>query len=271
MATKKGTNKSETLKGTNSDDILLGLAGNDTLYGGEGNDKLNGGAGDDELLGGNGNDLFLPGQGGADAMDGGKGIDTVSYANFSTTVGIRIEIYAVGQTSLDDSAGDTFFSVERFIGSDASDYFYINRPEAGLKPYVFGGDGEDNIHIFNGVARGGAGNDTLTADGGVFVETFWLERDGGTDSIGNFRGTQDKLRISGEEFGIGAMLNSDELFSSFSSASPTGTKAQFIFRSDEDQLFFDPDGTGSEAAVLLVDFRDSSQISSLTVEDFQIV
>jgi Ca2+-binding RTX toxin-like protein len=113
MATKKGSNKNDTLKGTDSGDVLLGRGGDDTLIGGNGNDRLDGGKGAEELIGGKGNDLLLPGQGGADAMDGGDGIDTVSYANFvpSGSMGVIIQ-FDPDSTSTDlDAAGDDFANV----------------------------------------------------------------------------------------------------------------------------------------------------------------
>lgn len=273
MATKKGTNKSETLKGTDGDDILLGRGGDDTLIGGNGNDRLDGGDGSDELVGGNGNDLLLPGQGGADAMDGGRGVDTVSYAYLNTTVGVNINLYPTKQGSpVGDAAGDIFLNIERFIGSEASDSFYIARPEIGQRHYVFGGDGDDLIMVFGGVMRGGEGNDILTGDSSKsWVDIYWLDRDQGADTIDNFADNQDKIRISGKAFDIGAVLGSDELFFRSADTNATGTKAQFIFRGDEDQLFFDADGTGSEAAILVADFTFTSPIDNLTVEDFEIV
>lgn len=270
MATKKGTNKSETLKGTDNEDLLVGLGGDDTLIGSDGNDRLEGGAGGDELMGGAGNDLLLPGLAdGADAIDGGTGIDTVSYSNFSTTTGIDIVVSLKNQGSHDDTAGDTFFNVERFIGSSASDDFFIDIPQ--LKHYVFGGDGDDSIVLVGGVLRGGDGKDYLHGDGGVHKETFWLDLNHGADKIGNFLQDQDKIRISGKEFGIGSMLNSDEIVNRQSDFNAIGTKAQFIFRADVDELYFDADGTGSAAAVLVADFLDSSLVSFLDVNDFEIV
>lgn len=273
MATKKGTKQNDMLKGADSDDILLGRAGNDTLLGGDGNDRLDGGAGDDELLGGDGNDLLLPGRGGNDAMDGGKGIDTVSYANFVApdTIGVSIQLNAFDQYQYNDfdAEGDTFLNVERFIGTNAKDYFYIFRQDAPDGYSVFGGDGDDFINVDGGTMRGGNGNDTLLGEGEM-VDTFWLELASGSDTFKYFDGRQDKLRISGREFGVGALLNDDELISS-DTVTPIGTKAQFIFQDSQDRLYFDPDGTGSETAVLLVQFESSSLINTPTEGNFEIV
>lgn len=273
MAIKKGTNKGEILTAGDSDDRLLGRAGNDTLLGGDGNDKLDGGSGDDELLGGDGNDLLLPGKGGADAMDGGKGIDTVSYANFVPTgaIGITLQLNPVGEIAHEDAAGDTFRNVERFVGTSAKDYFYMFRQDVARGYSVFGGDGDDAIRVDGGTMRGGEGNDYLGGDTDrELADTFWLELGSGTDTIGYFDSRQDKLRISGDEFGVGALLNSDELIYS-NTVTPVGTKAQFIYHDADDRLYFDPDGTGSEAAVLVADFDGATLVNSPNEGNFEIV
>jgi Ca2+-binding RTX toxin-like protein len=270
MALKNGTKQNDILNGTDGTDMLIGKAGDDTLFGGNGNDTLDAGEGADELLGGNGNDKLLPGQYGADAIDGGKGIDTVSYANFSTTKGVYVQLHPSDLTTTDlDSAGDTIVNVERFIGSEGSDHFFLYRPMPGKGYYVFGGDGDDQIRVNGGVLRGGQGDDQLLGDtDGETVEYFWLELGKGVDKIGDMTNSQDKIRISGEEFGIGALLNSDELFYRNADANATGAKAQFIYRNDLDQLYFDADGTGAKSAVLLAEFNSNV---SLSVDDFQIV
>lgn len=283
MARKNGSNKDDVLIGTSGSDIIMGLAGNDflkglngddTLFGGDGNDTLDGGKGDDELLGGKGNDLFLPGGAGsgADAMDGGAGIDTVSYANFNTDVGVSVTLNYSSQLSSDDSDGDTFVSIENFIGSKASDFFDLTDYQTDARGYVDGGAGDDEIHGDGRVMRGGAGADTLVGDiSRTKVDTFWLELDGENNIFQNFTYGQDRFRISGKEFGVGALINSNELFNRASDSDATGTKAQFIFRQDEEQLFFDSDGTGGDAAILLIDFDLTSSIYTLSVTDFAVV
>ena len=159
-------------------------------------------------------------------------------------------------------------NIGRFIGTRETDHFFMLAPTVGGQGYyIFGGDGDDTIQAFGGVMRGGGGNNLLFGIADL-VETFWLELHGGTDTLVYFVGGEDKIRISGKEFGIGALLNSDELFNRSADANPTGTKAQFIFRDDTDQLYFDSDGTGSDAAVLLAYF--SSTLLGLALQDFEI-
>lgn len=67
VATKVGTNGSDTINGT---------AGPDVIVGNGGNDKINGRGGNDVICGGAGNDV-LTGAGGVDKFDGGSGKDTI--------------------------------------------------------------------------------------------------------------------------------------------------------------------------------------------------
>lgn len=272
MTRKNGTKHDDILRGGNGADLLSGLGGDDTLFGTNGNDRLDGGKGDDELLGGAGKDLLLPGKGGADAMDGGAGIDTVSYANFKTTLGIALNITSRSTAGTDDAEGDTFLNIENFIGSQGSDTMLFNTDVIAGLGLVFGGGGDDVLSAPGGIMRGDKGNDSLFCDaGGATVDTVWLQLNKGQDTVHNFTDGQDKIRISGKEFGIGALLNSDEIFQRGIDSNATGTKAQFIFRRDIEQLYFDPDGTGDRPAVLLVDFDGSSSVSFLDLHDFEIV
>ena len=215
MAKKKGTSGNETLSGTDGNDTLLGLGGNDTLYGGNGNDRLDGGDGSDELLGGNGNDLILPGEGGADAIDGGKGLDTVSYANVDAANSgytVYVQLQEIGEYTDFQSKGDSFANVERLIGSAGNDFIVVYRQDYAKGYYVFGGDGNDILRAEGGVIRGGEGKDVMRGDSAdELVDRFWLDFNGGTDTLEDFDIAQDKIRISGDAFGIGAMLNTDEL------------------------------------------------------------
>lgn len=283
MAKKKGDNGNDILKGTSGDDILLGLGGNDllkgsggidALFGGDGNDKLDGGKGDDEMVGGKGNDLFLPGDAdsGADAMDGGAGIDTVSYANFATATGIYLALSTNNEIGGDDAVGDTFFGIENFIGSEASDIINLEFYSRAAPGLISGGDGDDSLAGSGHVMRGDAGEDDLYCDQlDDTVETVWLQFNKGADTIENFTDNMDKIRVRAKDFNFGSLLNSNELFNHASDNDATGTRPQFIFRTDTDELYFDRDGTGPKATVLIADFSASSPIGTLQLADFEVV
>jgi Ca2+-binding RTX toxin-like protein len=268
MAKKTGTKHDDMLTGGNGNDLLKGLSGNDTLIGGKGNDTLDGALGDDELLGGDGNDLLLPGKGGYDAVDGGKGIDTVSFANISSTTGIQITASSMRNVfGGRDADGDRFLRVENFIGTSAGDFFgfYSDATSSG---FIYGGKGDDTIFAPGGVMRGDEGADSLYGDASAeaIADTFWLQLGKGADVVNNFELGTDLIRIKGSEFGVGKLLNADEFYSHASDANPTGEKAQFIFDQSTNRLYFDSDGTGSNASV------EIALISTdITISDFEIV
>jgi Ca2+-binding RTX toxin-like protein len=95
--------------GNASDNVITGGAGNDTLNGGVGTDVLNGGAGNDTLLGGAGTDQLV----------GGVGTDTASYMD--ATAAVTINLKTGLHTGI--AAGDTYDSIETFLGSNYNDTF----------------------------------------------------------------------------------------------------------------------------------------------------
>lgn len=262
MATKKGTGGNDRLKGTDNPDTLMGLAGNDIL---------DGRGGSDELLGGNGNDLFHPGEGGADAMIGAKGRDTVSYAKIQDVEGVTLggpNPDAI--TGAYGAAGDTFSSIENFIGTRADDFFSFNGNDTSLisNGYIYGGGGNDIIYSPNKVLRGDKGNDQLFMGGSATAETVWLQLNKGADIIYNMSADLDMLRVSSKEFSIGKVMNGDEFVVKSSDHSATIADGQFIFQSDTNELYWDEDGTGSDAAVLVATLANDY---TPTRFDFEIV
>lgn len=144
------------------------------ITGGSGADTLDGAAGDDTLVGGQGNDLLYGGAG-ADIMNGGDGTDTVSY-RLSGSVTINLSTGA----STGDAAGDTYISIERFVGSSLNDVLI-----AGNNADIFdGGTGTDivsytdstaavSVNLTTGVGSGGyAAGDMLTSVERVVGSSF---------------------------------------------------------------------------------------------------
>jgi Ca2+-binding RTX toxin-like protein len=74
---------------------------------------ITGGGGDDILMGGDGGDTFI----------GGDGIDTVSYNDIGP-VGVTLNLKTGEHTAI--AKGDTFDSIERFVGSGRDDTFVGN-------------------------------------------------------------------------------------------------------------------------------------------------
>ena len=109
------------------------------IYTGTGNFQGTGNASDNVIIGGIGNDTLLGGAG-ADQFFGGDGTDTVSYADSGGGVGVVVNLKTGVHTGI--AAGDTFDSIEKFVGSSNGD--------------TFGADGNANW-----IDGGGSGTDAV--------------------------------------------------------------------------------------------------------------
>jgi len=106
-----------------------------TLKGSAAADTLSGAGGDDLLIGG----------GGKNTLNGGAGFDTVSYAD--ATNGITVKLGFSGAQNVANDRKDTLISIEGVIGSNFNDII----------------TGDANVNTLNG----GAGDDTLIGGGGM--------------------------------------------------------------------------------------------------------
>ncbi|WHO71514.1 calcium-binding protein [Rhizobium sp. BT03] len=147
-----------------------GNALDNTITGAAGNDLLNGAAGNDQLIAGNGNDTLIGGTG-ADQLDGGAGIDTASYSSSvsAVTINLKTGVYT------GDAAGDTFTSIEGFIGSSSNDTFVSGSEATGFN----GGNGFDTV-------------DYSTSTAAVTV-SFWTGTGSGGDAEGDAYGSIEKV------------------------------------------------------------------------------
>ena len=268
-----GFGGNDQLFGGIGNDKLFGAVGNDTLWGGDGNDFLDGGPGSDELLGGAGNDTLLPGAGGYDAMDGGAGFDFVSYANITGAVGASVDNRGIsvpghGEGFGGVSATHSWNSIEGFIGSPNTDTFYLGAGNVG-----FGGGGNDALQSFFGATvRGDAGTDILTGDAGLlYTDTFILQLNQDFDLVFYFDPGQDRLRIKGSEFGVGALLGINELVNDdIDHDDPVGTNPQFIYDQIASDLWYDANGIGAGGQVQIAHFGNGPP-DALLVAYFDIV
>jgi microcystin-dependent protein len=157
-------------------------------------ENLVGSAHADVLLGNGGANVFEGGAGG-DVIDGEGGIDTVSYANSSAKVTVRLYDGVVGGG---DAAGDVISDVENLIGSRFSDKLHgsavANRLEGGLgNDFLYGREGDD-------ILIGGIGTDRL--NGGSGADTFVFgAADLGIKTIQDFSTTSgDIIRLDPAQF-----------------------------------------------------------------------
>ena len=209
-----GGNGADRISGGENDDAIMGELGNDLLLGNRGDDDLYGGAGDDIVQGGRGDDELFGGDG-ADTLLGGREFDDL--------------MGEAGDDQLQGGLGD-----DNLDGGLGNDRLFGGRDFDVL----FGGEGDDYLD-------GGAGNDTLT--GGLGDDTFFFRFGDGNDTITDFDGNEDVLRLS--QFGPSYDTFSEVLASAFQSGSDV------IFQFD----------FGQRLTV------ENTQLSDFTADDFIII
>lgn len=168
-----------------------GTAGDDVLSGNAAQNILTGLDGDDELRG----------RGAGDTLDGGPGVDTVSYAERSEGVAVRLDGLrndgydpnGDGFSSASEEA-DHVLGVENAIGGTGADRFL----GTGIAANWFrGGPGGDRLNGGPGsdVLDGGLGIDTISylgRPGRVAVRLDGLRNDGGDPDGDGFSGPAEE-------------------------------------------------------------------------------
>ncbi|WP_426960154.1 beta strand repeat-containing protein [Muricoccus radiodurans] len=217
---------------------IYGDAGNDTLNGGGGADILTGNGGADDLTGGAGDDVFY-----VDGLDtvheaAGGGFDVVyASANFSLAAGEEVEMLR----AVAGSAGLTL------TGNDLANQIY----GASGADILSGGGGGD-------VLAGGLGADTLNGGAGVDVliggagaDTFMLSIVGADrDVVSDFVSGTDRLWVTAN--GAGGLppgVLAAEQFVANGTGLAGDADDHLIYNTVTGQLFFDADGTGSDARI----------------------
>ncbi len=207
--------------GTGGNDTSFGSAGNDTMSGAGGNDTLFGYGGDDSLVGGDGNDEIFA-DAGKDVISGGDGADRIFAGD-----GDDIVLAGTGNDTVDGGAGN-----DKIWGDAGRDV--INGGLGNDVIFASAGDGNDAYHGDEGIDTvnfeaitsnltidlvnlkatsvesgedtlsgienviGGAGNDTIVADGSVNV----LNGGGGLDTfVFNTASAANGDRIEGFQAG----------------------------------------------------------------------
>lgn len=218
-----GSENDDVIDGRGGNDRIVGRGGNDTLIGGAGNDTLDGGAGNDELRGGAGADVYLFGRGDghdiiiedyswihgeADRIEFKAGIspDDVQLERVRTGSGwqvsddLKITLSDTGETLTvkHHFSSNNHYAIEEIVFADGT----VWDAEAIKSRHLLGGDGDDELHGFNGrddVIVGGAGNDKLIGlsgndvldggegddalEGGAGSDTYRFGRGDGHDTI----------------------------------------------------------------------------------------
>ena len=239
---------------------ITGNAGVNTLTGTAFNDVIIGGGGVDHLNGGHGSDIYIINAASehtaAEIADTGTtGSDEVRFASvtandtlllFSGDTGIERVVIGTGTASSAVTTGTTALHV------DASGV--LN----GLT--IIGNDGANILKgtAFNDVLIGGNGNDTLTGGLGADTFAFTTQPNASTnhDTITDFQPGVDVLQFSKGSYtsissAIGGLLNANEFWSGSGVTSGHTVDDRFVYDTATGNLYYDADGSGSGAAVLV--------------------
>jgi len=257
-----GNESANQLFGMGGNDYLDGGAGNDALYGGDGNDVLVGGAGADWMDGGAGNDTYYIDDPDDVVADTGGGIDTVIVTvnyEINKLFGIESVVgFGTNAINLTGNAGNNVLT-----GNDGNNILYGGAGNDVLK----GGAGKDRIH-------GQEGKDTLTGGSGkdVFVFDRKPNKSRNVDKITDFNVKDDTIYLENKYFKVGSgSLSKPKKMASkyfYKGAKAHDSNDRIIYDQKKGYLYYDPDGTGSKAAIKIATL---SKNLKMTYSDFYVI
>jgi Ca2+-binding RTX toxin-like protein len=294
-----GNSLANVIKGNAGNNILSGGAGNDSIDGGDGNDTILGGSGNDVLTGGLGTDTLSYADAGSavnvslailvNQNTGGSGIDKVS--GFENLTGSDYNDVLIGDAGNNTIRGG--LGVDAMSGGGGNDKYYVDNvgdtvtENSGegtdlvlstvsftlganvenlqlLGSDAINGTGNDLDNIIRGndagnVINGKGGHDSLYGSAAADTFVFDAPDASSSDIVHDFVSGLDTIQVSGAAFGLSAGPLDSSYFVSGSAA--TAAHAQFIFDSHHN-LYFDADGTGAGAAVLVAGFGTSTVAST---------
>ncbi len=146
---------------------------------------------------------------------------------------------------------------------------------AGGNDTVKGGAGADTLLGSAGNDRlyGQAGHDVLT--GGTGDDRFYFAEkvtSTSSDFITDFTRGQDKIVVDNAYFAVGSSVTSSEVWHN-TTGKAHDSNDRFIYETDTGKLWYDKDGTGKTAAVVIATLEDTPghHPSTLTSGDFLVV
>ncbi len=250
-----GNALANTMLANDLGNLLEGLARNDILTGGLGADTLDGGTGVDRMAGGAGDDLYLV----DDARDlvtesAAGGLDTV-VASASLTLRTNVEALRL----VGGATGGTGNASANLIEGSALDNLLSGLRGADT---LIGGDGADTL-------IGGSQADRLAGGLGADAFFFGAIADRG-DVIADFTAAEDAIVVSAAGFGGGLVAGEDLAVGQHFVAGAVANQAvgQFLWHAASARLFFDSDGTGAEARLLIATLTPGA---SLAASDIHVV
>ncbi len=195
-----------------------------------------------------------------DVFDGGEGYDTLNLSHVATA--LRINLITPALNSGAAVLGDSYSGIERILTGNGADHLTgnggANRFDSGAgNDTLLGGAGDD-------VLSGGAGKDYMT--GGAGADQFvFLTNAGTADVIYDFNSAEDRIVLDGAAFGYagvtGALSAADFVTSTKNTAARDGSD-HFIFRTTDATLWYDPDGYGLRAPVMIADLQAGAALTA---------
>lgn len=253
--TLRGGAGDDFVSGGDGDDVVSGGDGNDTLLGDAGNDTIVTGPGTDLAFGGAGNDTFFVTSADSD-LNGGADIDTANYSSLAVGAavpGIYADLAAANSAIAEEfgfhSAEGLLVGIENLTGSGGIDFLAGNSGGNLIR----GGAGADFL-----MGRGGA--DTLFGGDGIDTFVFGVSSEG-PDLIRDFGPNEDLAFAIGAFGDINGSNIATRFVASATAAPAANGSAQFLFDNAGagfGQLFFDADGNGAGAAVLVATLQFST-------------
>ncbi len=199
------------------------------VVGNAGADTLDGAGGADFMVGGAGNDIyFADNLGDVVIENAGEGRDTV-YASLS---------YTLGDGKVEDLA---------LLGGGN-----LNATGNGVANLLVGNGGSNSL-------TGAGGGDILVGNAGADLFVYATPGHGG-DAITDFAHGVDHILVSAAGFGGGLMAGGSAPL--VSDATPTSVGAAFLYDTDDGSLFWDADGAGGAAAVLIATLQGAPTLTS---------
>ncbi|MGB0747408.1 MAG: VCBS domain-containing protein, partial [Magnetospiraceae bacterium] len=274
----------EDIIGTSGDDTILGDANANEFRGNQGADYLDGRGGDDSLVGNGGDDTLLGGTGddtligasGNDTLNGGTGFDIAASWGLGP---VLIDLDAGTMTGPSDGT-DTLISIEggrgyrlyddTLIGDGNANYFNDGDGSAYTSnDILIGNGGVDTLYANRGddTLKGGSGADEILTGLGNDIIQYDAPSEGG-DTILDFTPGTDKIEVDSAGFGGVASIDGTNFVSNAAGNASADANTRFIYDQTADQLWYDADGTGGTAAVLLATFSNNPDAFAAT--DMQV-
>ncbi len=235
---------------------ITGNAGTNRLTGGAGDDTLNGAGGVDTLVGGTGNDTFL-----VDAADvitevAAGGIDTVRSGS-TRALGVNQEnLLLTGSAAINGNGNAAPNTITCNTGANA----------------LTGNGGNDRVNggAGNDLLNGGAGLDTLS--GGAGLDAFRFNTAPSTaanaERVLDFVSADDRLQFENAVFTALGAAGALPAAAFRLGAAAADASDRIVYNSATGQLYYDADGNGAVAAILVATFNPGT---SITLADLWVI